>query len=107
MKQLSLCLLFAGVVWSANSSAQADAGLNLTGFTCGQYIDKVLELQKQDPQAAAVLTYWAFGYASQVNKNSNVSKVLYIKFNQSLAERCRNNWNEPILAAIASVRFGK
>ena len=106
MKPSHLCLFLAVGLLPASSFAQEDRGLDISSFTCGQYIDKVIELQKTDPQAAGVLTYWVFGYASRVSNNSKITKLVYLRFNKSLAEYCKRDWNQPILKAIASVPVG-
>jgi acid stress chaperone HdeB len=94
MRKLALVVAAGAALFAAPASAQVVIDMSL--ITCKQ----MLEMEKSDPDTAALVTWWMGGYFS-ATKNLTTIDLRYAKRNiEKVSHYCKKMHNSTLMEAI-------
>lgn len=76
--------------------------MDLTRLDCATFEARHLSVQKSDPQSAATLTMWLFGYAVGISGSEQLNADALGKFDSSLNEWCANHPRDSLFDALGA-----
>jgi hypothetical protein len=82
--------------------SKRDNPMDLTRLDCATFETRHQNLRKADPESAATLTMWMFGYAVGLSGSHVLDAGLLEKFDASLAEHCTQHPQDSLFDALSA-----
>lgn len=81
--------------------SKRDNPMDLTSLDCATFETRHQNLRKADPESAATLTMWMFGYAVGLSGSHVLDAGLLEKFDASLADHCAQHPQDSLFDALS------
>jgi hypothetical protein len=82
--------------------SKRDNPMDLTRLDCATFENRHQSLRKSDPESAATLSMWMFGYAVGLSGSHVLDAGLLEKFDNSLADHCSQHPSDSLFDALTA-----
>jgi len=90
------------LVAATTVKSKRDNPMDLTRLDCATFETRHQNLRKADPESAATLTMWMFGYAVGLSGSHVLDAGLLEKFDSSLGDHCAQHPQDSLFDALSS-----
>ena len=82
--------------------SQRDNPMDLTRLDCTTFETRHQNLRKSDPESAATVAMWLFGYSVGLSNSHVLDAALLAKFDASLADHCSQHPQDSLFDALSA-----